>query len=131
MGRGLDSFDRFAWKSLLSGREALVCRPDRAAALRTANALEQAGARATVAESERQAADWLLRRIFTLILIELPDRGPFGRDLVARAKDLDLVVLAPQVDHDRLLHSHPAAILATSDISERDLVMKIVRSRDE
>ncbi|MEO9786098.1 MAG: hypothetical protein ABJF67_00605, partial [Aurantimonas coralicida] len=66
MTTGLDTFDDFSWANLLAGRDVLVLDPDAARGLRTANALDAAGARASRVASVEAARDRMLRRAFVL-----------------------------------------------------------------
>lgn len=79
MDRGLDSFDAYSLRNLLNGREALVCAPDHGEGLKLADALEGAGARATVATNQAIALDRASRRAFSLAVLVLDGDGHFRR----------------------------------------------------
>ncbi len=73
MGRGLDSFDAYSWRSLLQAMEILVCATRHAEALRLADGLEAAGARATIAQDQEIALDRALRRTYAIVLLVLDE----------------------------------------------------------
>ncbi|UIJ73035.1 hypothetical protein [Aurantimonas sp. HBX-1] len=133
MSTGLDSFDNFSWASLLAGSEALVVDPDARRAMRTANALEAAGARATIVPDRATALDRLLRRRFSLAVVALaPDASLDGElDAALTAAGIRLMLLADHARHEELRTLHPDAAVATIGIGERALVMLLTGTRDE
>ncbi|MDX1732301.1 MAG: hypothetical protein R3184_14275, partial [Aurantimonas coralicida] len=72
MTTSLDTFDGFSWASLLAGRDVLVLDPEAARGLRTANALDAAGARASRVATLEAARDRMLRRAFVVAVVALP-----------------------------------------------------------
>ena len=137
MSKGLDSFDGFAWESLLAGREVLVCDEDGRRALKTANALEAAGARATVAESQRAARDWMARRPFALVVVALEEEASLepalASTLSAIPAKLMLIVDPERRESARqvALASFADARVASFGMSERQLVMFVTGTSDE
>ncbi|NDV85573.1 hypothetical protein GTW51_02555 [Aurantimonas aggregata] len=133
MSTGLDSFDNFSWASLLAGSETLVVDPDARRAMRTANALEEAGARATIVPDRATALDRLLRRRFSLAVVALEPGATLDGDVDAAltAAGVRLMLLAEPARHERLRLSYPHAAVATLGISERALVMLLTGTRDE
>ncbi|KQT86038.1 hypothetical protein [Aurantimonas sp. Leaf443] len=133
MSRGLDSFDRFAWKSLLAGREALVCDADRPRGLRTVAILERAGARATLAETPTAAADRLLRHRFALHVVMLDVASPFADVMgtTLRTRAADCLALAEPERREAVRGAYPGLLVRDMGTPERDLVMAIVGARDE
>ncbi|ORE93988.1 hypothetical protein [Aurantimonas sp. 22II-16-19i] len=133
MGRGLDSFDAYSWRSLLQAMEILVCAPRHAEALRLADGLEAAGARATIAQDQEIALDRALRRAYAIVVLTLDEgaepAAPLRRKL---AEDgTRLVLLASEERHDALRSAVPEAAVAARRISDRDLVLFLVKTADE
>ncbi|HEY9057562.1 MAG TPA: hypothetical protein VIN77_10470 [Aurantimonas sp.] len=133
MTTGLQSFDNFSWASLLAGRDVLICDGDAGRALQTANALERAGARATIAESQRVALDRLPRRDFALVVVVLDGQGELDATLsqALEASDAKLLLM---VDADRREISGRMATrarVASLGMSERQLVMFLTETSDE
>ena len=131
MGRGLDSFDRFDWASLLAGRDILLCATRHAEALAIAEGLEAAGARVTITEDETQALDRLERRQFVIAILAL-DGEPSPRLCAAiQEKGARLVMLAQVDRHAALRADFPGAELAERRGTQRALVLFLTRTRDE
>ena len=133
MTTGLDSFDEFSWASLLAGSEVLVVDPDARRAMRTGNALEAAGARATLVADRTTALDRLLRRRFSLAVVALETETSLETelDLALAAQNVRLMLLAEPARHAALGASHPGAAVATIGLGERALVMLLTGTRDE
>ncbi|HEX2019523.1 MAG TPA: hypothetical protein VGO17_11335 [Aurantimonas sp.] len=133
MTTGLDSFDEFSWASLLAGSEALVVDADRRRAMRTASALETAGARATLAPDAATALDRLLRRRFSLAVLALDLDGQIEARLgeALASQDIRLVLLADPARHEALRRTHPGAAVAAIGLGERALVMLLTGTKDE
>ncbi len=133
MSRGLDSFDRFDWPSLLAGRDILLCAARHAEALTIAEGLEAAGARVTIAEDQGRALDRLARRRFAIVVqvLDGTDEPSPGFSAAIRDHGARLVLLAEK-DRQAALHSaHPEAQLAERKISQRALVHLLVGTSDE
>ncbi|MBB4002335.1 hypothetical protein [Aurantimonas endophytica] len=133
MTTGLDTFDNFAWASLLAGSEALVVDQDARRAMRTANALEEAGARATIVPDRATALDRLLRRRFSLAVVSLEPGAPLDGDVedALAVAGIRLMLLAEPARHEHLRMTYPYAAVATIGLSERALVMLLTGTRDE
>lgn len=133
MTTGLQSFDNFSWASLLAGREVLICDGDAGRALRTANALERAGARATIAESQRVALDRLPRRDFALAVVALDGASEIDAVLSRglNAANTKLLIMAEPARHPGLRDAKPRARVVGLATSERQLVMMLTASKDE
>ncbi|WP_157944576.1 hypothetical protein [Mangrovicella endophytica] len=131
MSTGLASFDAFAWSSLLAGRSALVCDGDRQRGLRLAEALEEAGAKVTLAPSQAVATEHLLARPYRIILAVLPGgeslSAPLRSALASAGKARIVLMMPPGLDKPPL----PAARRVTLDIADRDLVLLLAGSADE
>lgn len=133
MGRGLDSFDAYSWRSLLQAMEILVCATRHAEALRLADGLEAAGARATIAQDQEIALDRALRRTYAIVLLVLDEDAepaePLRRKL---AEDgARLVLLVSEERQDALRRAVPEAVVAARRISDRDLVLFLIKTADE
>lgn len=133
MTTGLDSFDGFSWASLLAGGDVLVLDPDAGRAMRTANALEAAGARATLVADPASARDRLLRRRFSLAVVALETEASLESGLARAlsAGNVRLMLLAEPARHEALRASHPGVAVATIGLGERALVMLLTGTRDE
>ena len=133
MGRGLDSFDRFDWASLLAGRDILLCAARHAEAMKIADGLEAAGARVTIIADQTKAPDRLARGRFSIVIVALDgDAEPSSRLRAAIPKDAArLLLLAPAARHAALRAACPEAELVERTITERALVLYIVETPDE
>ncbi|WP_206454517.1 hypothetical protein [Aurantimonas marina] len=133
MTTGLRSFDNFSWASLLAGRDVLICDGDASRALQTAEALERAGARATIAESQRVALDRLPRRNFTLAVVALDGVGEVDAVLskALNAANTKLLIMAEPARHPSLRDAEPRTCVVGLATSERQLVMMLTASKDE
>ncbi|NDW07488.1 hypothetical protein [Jiella pacifica] len=133
MGRGLDSFDRFDWPSLLAGRDILLCAARHAEALKIADGLEAAGARVTIVEDQTMVPDRLARGRFSSVIVALDgDAGPSMQLCAAvRGVSARLVLLAPVGRHAALRTACAEVELAERTISERALVLFLVGTPDE
>lgn len=133
MATGLDSFDSFSWASLLAGRQVLLCDGVRERGLKTADALEEAGARATLAPGQAIAADRLATGDFALLVL-VPASGESVSAPLKTAlerKRTAVLIVAPAERHRQLREDFPAARLATPGIGGRDLVMLVTGTADE
>jgi hypothetical protein len=133
MTTGLDTFDGFSWASLLAGRDVLVLDPDAARGLRTANALDAAGARASRVATVEAALDRMLRRAFVVAVVALPGEASLDEILAAQfaAAGLHLMLLAEPARHAALRARHPGARVAGLDLGERQFVMLLTGTADE
>ncbi|MEX6508896.1 hypothetical protein [Jiella sp. M17.18] len=133
MATGLDSFDAFSWASLLKGRDVLVCDSDRRRALSIADALEEAGARATVAPTTEAALDRLARRSFSLAVVTQTSEARLGTPLAAalEAAGTRLVLLADPAVQAEAARIHPSARVLGLGISPRQLVQSITGTQDD
>ena len=73
MATGLATFDAFSWASLLKGRRVLVVDRNGARGRATLEALEEAGAIATLSPNQAFAADRLAEGPFRHIVLSLSD----------------------------------------------------------
>lgn len=151
MPRGLETFDAFDWCSLLKGRDVLICDLDASRATATADAVEAAGARATIARGQTEGRDRAMRRRFSLAIIVLdadaelddcllsqiaisgagvvamvePSRcSTFRHKLNVRAGPEPLVLTGAAVEASRVE-------VVGLDIEDRDLVLRLAGSADE
>ncbi len=138
MGRGLDSFDAFDWPSLLAGQDILVVDRERRRGLKTANALENAGARATLCETLESTSDRLLRARYRLMVMGLavnPEPGDAALfDLIDQMATPVLIMvdkLRQEPIKQRLAGRQQGLRLVEHGIGERDLVFAITGSLDE
>ncbi|MCB8836531.1 hypothetical protein [Aurantimonas sp. VKM B-3413] len=133
MSRGLDTFDAFSWASLLAGKDVLVCDVDERRAFRMSDALEEAGARATIAGSQRTAIDRLARRSFAISVVALPEGMDLERNLAVglESSGTRLVILAAPGMEEATAAAHPAATVLRLTLSPRQLVMSITGTADE
>ncbi|WP_167591626.1 hypothetical protein [Jiella endophytica] len=129
----LETLDAYSWPSLLNGREALVCSPDHGEALKLADALESAGARATIATDQAIALDRASRRPFSFAILVLDGGGLLSSALhsTLRAGRAQVVILAKPEHHDPLREQAPPAFVAARSITEREPVLTIVETTDE
>ncbi len=133
MTTGLQSFDNFSWASLLAGCDVLICDGDADRALQTANALERAGARATIAESQRVALDRMSRRDFALAVVVLEGQDELDA-MLSGALETSGTKLRLMVDAERREATRKAwlnARVASLGMSERQLVMFLTGTSDE
>ena len=138
MGRGLDSFDAFDWPSLLAGQDILVVDPNRRRGLKTADALEKAGGRATLSETIESACDRLLRARYRMVVAGLSPMACASDDALldlVEGLDLPVLVLADESRQARIKHRMEARTdrvrIVDATIGERDLVLAITRSHDD
>ncbi|MEF2553787.1 hypothetical protein VQ042_20990 [Aurantimonas sp. A2-1-M11] len=133
MTTGLDSFDNFTWASLLAGRDVLVLDPDPVRGLKSANALDAAGARATLTANAEAARDRLLRRTFVLALVALPGEADLddGLDAAFDGAGIRLLLLVDRARRGAVRARHPEARIASLELSERELVMLLNGTADE
>ena len=137
MGRGLDSFDDFDWPSLLAGQDILVVDRERRRGLKTANALENAGARATLCETQESTSDRLLRARYRLVVVGLAAHPQPGDDALFDLIDQLATPVLVMVDalrqapvKQRLARRQQGARVIGHGIGERDLVLAITGSHD-
>ncbi|MEC5290513.1 hypothetical protein VSX64_06195 [Aurantimonas sp. C2-6-R+9] len=133
MTTGLQSFDNFSWASLLAGRDVLICDGDADRALKTANALERAGARATIAESQRVALDRMSRRDFALAVVVLEGQGELDATLsgALATSGTKLLLMVDAERREATRKARPNARVASLGMSERQLVMFLTGTSDE
>ena len=133
MGRGLDSFDSYSWRSLLAGQEVLICVRERGAAFRLADGLEAAGARVTIAEDQAIALDRAARRRFSIVVLVLDGSCEPSKMLRTRLDEdgARIVILAAEERHAALGAAYPDTSIVERSISDRELVMFLVKTADE
>ncbi|HDZ72645.1 MAG TPA: hypothetical protein ENH55_07655 [Aurantimonas coralicida] len=133
MTTGLQSFDNFSWASLLAGRDVLICDGDADRALHTANAVEHAGARATIAESQRVALDRMSRRDFALAVVVLEGQGELDTTLsgALETSGTKLLLMVDAKRREATRKARPNVRVASLGMSERQLVMFLTGTSDE
>jgi hypothetical protein len=101
--------------------------------LRTANALDAAGARASRVATVEAARDRMLRRAFVVAVVALPGEACLDDTLGAQfmAAGLHLMLLAEPARHAALLARHRGARVAGLDVGERQFVMLLTGTADE
>lgn len=133
MATGLATFDAFSWASLLKGRRILVVDRNGAKGRAVVEALEEAGAVATLSPNQAFAADRLAEGPFRHIVLSLSGTetlaARFGEGL--RAAGRGAIVLADPARHDEVRAALPAARIGDQTMDDRTLVLFVVDTLDE
>lgn len=133
MATGLATFDAFSWASLLKGRRILVIDRDGARGRATVEALEEAGAVATLSPNQAFAVDRLTEGPFRHIVLSLSGIEALGVRLTSglRAAGRGAIVLAEPARHGALRAALPEARTGDQTMDARALVLFLTETPDE
>ncbi|KQT52805.1 MULTISPECIES: hypothetical protein [unclassified Aureimonas] len=133
MATGLATFDAFSWASLLKGRRVLVVDRDGPRGRATLEALEEAGAVATLSPNQAFAADRLVEGPFRHIVLSLSGTEALGGRFTdgLRAAGRGAIVLSDPARHEELRTVLPAARIGDQTMDARSLVLFVIETPDE
>lgn len=133
MATGLLTFDAFSWASLLKGRRVLVVDRDGGRGRATVEALEEAGAVATLSPNQAFAADRVGEAPFRHIVLSLTGPEALGDRLAALLGTArrDAIVLAEPGRHAALRAALPHARIGDQTMDARSLVLFVIETPDE
>lgn len=133
MATGLPTFDAFSWASLLKGRFILVIDRNGPRGRATVEALEEAGAIATLSPNQAFAADRLEQAKFRYVVLSLGEAEALGtrlsKDLLARGRGA--IVLAEPSRHADLHAALPEARIGDFTMDGRSFVLFLIETPDE
>ncbi|KQT50925.1 hypothetical protein ASG43_06665 [Aureimonas sp. Leaf454] len=133
MATGLATFDAFSWASLLKGRRILVVDRVAARGRATAEALEEAGAEATLASNQGIAGDRMREGTYRHVLVSLDAadevRAGFAERLGLCGRGA--IILADPSRHAALRRPLPAARYGDHSMDARSIVMFLTETADE